>query len=153
MAVLEEVVEEDPTNFLSHWNLGVLKRPTDVEAALSHFEDSLTEMDVPLAHASRSVTLRMLGRTAEADRIIEDLEARAAGTEYVSPFALAVAQFGKGDFDRGLDHLEEGVENRDFLSLYSRLIAPAYGFLDHPRYQALLHRIWPKDFPLPDDQA
>ena len=66
MAVLAEVVEEDPTNFISHWNLGVLKRPNDREAALEHFENGLSEMDVPLGHASRSVTLRMLGRAEEA---------------------------------------------------------------------------------------
>ena len=38
MAVLEEVVAEDPANFISHWNLGVLKRlfvaagPGEIEA-------------------------------------------------------------------------------------------------------------------------
>jgi hypothetical protein len=89
----------------------------------------------------------MLGRTEEADRIIEDLERRSSGSEFVSPFALAVAYFGKGDLERGLDHIEEGVEMRDFLSLYSRLISHPYGFHDHPCYQALLQRIWPADFP------
>ena len=148
MAVLAEVVEEDPTNFISHWNLGVLTRPSDIQAALRHFENGLSEIDVPLGQASRSVTLRMLGRTEEADQIIEDLEVRSNSTEFVSPFALAVAYFGSGDFDRGLDYLEQGAEMRDFLSLYSRLIAPAYGFHDHPRYQALLRRIWPDDFPI-----
>ena len=148
MAILEEVVAEDPANFVSHWNLGVLKRPTDIEAALEHFENGLSEMDVPLGQASRSVTLRALGRIEEADRIIRELEARASGDEYVSPFALAVAYLGKGDFDRGLDYVEEGVENHDFLILYSRLISQQYGFHDHPRYQAILHRVWPDDFPL-----
>ncbi|MEE2897157.1 MAG: hypothetical protein VX815_01690 [Gemmatimonadota bacterium] len=36
---------------------------------------------------------------------------------------------------------------RDFLSLYSPLISHPYGFHDHPRYQALLQRIRPSDFP------
>ena len=149
MDILEEIVAEDPTNFISHWNLGVLKRPTDIETALTHFERALVEMDVPLGHASRSVTLRMLGRTEEADQAIDDLEARS-GTEYVSPFALAVAYFGKGDLDRGFGYLEEGADQRDFLTLYLRLIAPSYGFQEHPRHLALLQRIWPDDFPESD---
>jgi tetratricopeptide (TPR) repeat protein len=148
MAVLEEEVAEDPANFISHWNLGVLKRPTDIDAALLHFETSVSAVDVPLGQASRSVTLRELGRIEEADEIIEQLETRAAGAGYVSPFALAVAYFGKGDFDRGFDWIEQGVENHDFLSLYSRLISQQYGFDDHSRHQAILRRVWADEFPL-----
>ena len=148
MAILEEVVAEDPANFISHWNLGVLKRPTDIHASLGHFEASVSAVDIPLGQASRSVTLRELGRVDEADQIIERLEARATGAEYVSPFALAVAYFGKGDFDRGFDWIEEGVENHDYLSLYSRLISQAYGFHEHPRFQAMLRRVWSDEFPL-----
>ncbi len=147
MAVLEELVEEDPTNFLSHWNLGVLRRPSDIDASLVHFENALSEMDVPLGHASRSVTLRALGRTEEADQIIEELEARAGGDEYMTPFALAVAYFGRRDFDRGFDYLEKGIAIRDFQTLYLRLLAPGYGFQDHPRFQAILRRVWPDEVP------
>jgi adenylate cyclase len=144
-AILEEIIREDPTNFVAHWALGVVVRPDDPAAALAHFEDAVSQADVPLAHASRSLTLRMLGRGAEADQIIDELETRTSGTEYVSPFALVVAYCGKGDFDRGLDHLEAGVAKHDFMTLHVRLIASGFGFEDHPRYRALVRDIWPDE--------
>ena len=146
-AILLEIIDDDPTNFISHWALGIILRPTDPDAALAHLEAGLAEMDVPLGHASRALTLRALGRNSEADQITVELEARASGAEYVSPFALALAYFGKGDLDRGFSYLEEGVDKRDFLSLYMRLVAPAFGLESHPRFQALGRRIWPNDFP------
>lgn len=144
-AILEEILKEDPANFIAHWLLGVLVRPGDPEAALEHFDDAVAHMDLALGHASRSVALRKLGRTEDADSVVRALETRAEGTEYVSPFSLAVAYFGKGDSERAFDRLEEGIDGHDFLSLYLRLIAPLYGFQSHPRYQAILHRVWPSD--------
>jgi serine/threonine-protein kinase len=143
IGILQEILKEDRSNFIAHWLLGLLVRPGDPEAALGHFDDAVAEMDLPLGHASRSVALRGLGRTADADSVVRALEARDEGPEYVSPFSLAVAYFGKGEPERALDCLERGIEGHDFLSLYLRLIAPAYGFQDHPQYQAILNRVWP----------
>jgi hypothetical protein len=80
-----------------------------------------------------------------SDDIIDELEARSSGDAYVSPFALAVAHCGRGDFERGIDYLEEGVERHDFMTLHMRLIASAFGFHDVPRYRALARDIWPDD--------
>lgn len=143
--ILREIIADDPHNFMAHWALGVAT--SDPEQALVHFDDALAQMDVPLGHASRSSVLRRLGREAEADRIIANLEERAAGPEYVTPFALAVAYFGKGDLERGLDYLEQGVEAHDFMTLHFRIIAPTFRFDDHPRYRDLVHRVWPDEFP------
>jgi len=145
--ILEEIVREDPTHFVARWALGIAVRPTDPEAALGHFEKALSHMDVPLAHASRSATLRILGRSEEADRIIDELRARAKGPEYMTPFALAVALFGAGDVEGGLDCLEQGVADHDFMTLHMQLIAGAYGFEDHPRYREIRRDVWPDDFP------
>ena len=144
--IVEEIVQEDPTNTIAHWSLGVLVRETDPEQALRHFDDALRYMDVPLAHASRSLVLRQLGRDAEADAVIAQLEERARGEEDVSPFALALSYFGKEDLDTGFRYLEKGLDDHDFLSLYMRI---GFGALKaHPRYRALAHRVWPDDFGL-----
>lgn len=143
-AILRETIAEDPGNFMAHWALGVATR--DPEQALVHFDDALEQMDVPLGHASRSSILRRLDRDDEADQIIEELEERAAGPEYVTPYALAVAYFGKGDVERGLDYLEKGVDEHDFMTLHFRIIARPFRFEDHPRYLALVRRVWPDDF-------
>jgi adenylate cyclase len=144
--IVEEIVEEDPTNTIAHWSLGVLVRETDPEQALRHFDEALRYMDVPLAHASRSLVLRELGRTKESDAVIALLEERARGPEYVSPFALALTYFGKQDLDRGFQYLEKGLDEHDFLTMYMRI--GLGGVARDPRYRALVHRVWPEDFPL-----
>jgi serine/threonine-protein kinase len=144
--IVEELVEEDPTNFIAHWSLGILARSSDPALALAHFETALSHRDIPLGHASRSLALRALGRTHEADMVVDELTARAAdGAEYVSPFALAVAYFGKGDRDRGFAYLSEGIDDHDFLSLYIR-IGLGGGVMEDLRYHELAQRIWPEDF-------
>jgi TolB-like protein len=146
--IVEEVVQEDPSNFVARWSLGILSRSADPEGSLKQFEEALSFRDIPLGHASRSLALRGLGRTAEADRVVEELEARAANdVEYVSPFALAVAHFGRGDRDRGFEHLGHGIEDHDFLSLYMR-IGLGEQIKEDLRYHQLAHRVWPDDFPL-----
>ena len=146
--IVEELVEEDRTNFIAHWSLGILARSADPQAALGHFDAALSHRDIPLGHASRSLALRALGRTSEADQVVETLEARAArGAEYVSPFALALGHFGKRDNDRGFHYLQQGIDDHDFLSLYMRIGLPE-GVRHDPRFQAAAHRIWPRDFPL-----
>lgn len=145
--IVEEIVREDPTSTIAHWSLGVISQRSDPTAALAHFDRALSYMDVPLAHASRSLTLRRLGRIGEADEVIEYLEERSRGAEYVSPFALCLVHLAKGNLDRGFDYLEQGVDDHDFTSLYMRI---GLGFVeDDPRFQALARRIWPDDFPLP----
>lgn len=139
--IVEEIVREDPTNIIAHWSLGVLVQRTDPEAAVKHFEDALSYMDLPLAHASRGLALRELGRTEEADQVIEDLEERSRGPEYVSPFALALCYFGKRDQERGFAYLTQGVDDHDFLSLYMQI--GLFGVAEDPRYQALVRRVWP----------
>lgn len=141
--ILRDILQEDPTHFLAHWALGIVVRAADPAAALLHFDDALSHMDVPLGHASRSLALRRLGRSEEADRVIRELEARRGGTEYVDPFALAVAHFGAGHVDVGLDYLEEGVETHDFMTLHLQLLAPGFDLQDHPRYRAIVRDVWP----------
>jgi TolB-like protein/Tfp pilus assembly protein PilF len=145
--IVEELVEEDPTNLIAHWSLGIIARANDPAAALVHFDRALSFRYSPLAQASRALALRALGRNAEADEAVDELTARAGtGPEYVSPFVLAVAYFGKQDGDRAFRYLEEGVNNHDFLSLYLR-IGLGERVKNDPRYRELARRIWPKDFP------
>jgi len=144
--IVDEIVKEDPANAIAHWSLGVIFRKSDPASALRHFDAAVSHVDVPIAHAYRSRMLRKLGREREADQVIEDLEARAGGDEYVSPFALAFAHFGRGDADQAFRYLERGIEDRDFLSLYIRI---GFEFArEDPRYLTLVRRIWPDDFSL-----
>ena len=52
------------------------------------------------------------------------LEARSR-SEWVSPFAMAVAYLGSGGVDRAFDSFEEGAEIHDFLMPYIRRVASA----------------------------
>ncbi len=143
--VLESILDDDPSDSLAHFWMGLLNRPTDPAAALEHYDRAIAEEDFPLAWASRSLALRNLGRREEADQNVVRLEARSR-SEYVSPTAMGMAYLGSGDVDKAFDFFEEGAEIHDFMAPYLRIGAPVWGIADHPRYLALRRRIWPDEF-------
>ena len=143
--VFESMLDDDPSDSLAHFWMGVIHRPTDPAAALEHYDRAIAEVDFPLAWASRSLALRNLDRGEEADQNVARLEARSR-SEYVSPYAIGLAYLASGDVDKALDSIEEGTEIHDSMALYLRVAAPVWGIADHPRYLALRRRIWPDEF-------
>ena len=94
-----------------------ITRPSDVPAALKHFENGLAVTDDPLGQASRSATLRLLGRTEEA---------RTSGetAESLQPRALSAA-IGSGEDEEsgGGMHMLIGA-----LFFFGGLIATIYTY-------------------------
>jgi hypothetical protein len=98
----------------------------------------------------KASALGTFGRVEEARVLYRELMARAQ-SRWVDPFSLACAALGIGDVDAAIGHFEQGERDRSFFFLWFRaaMTAPDWhaALRMQPRIHALLHRIWPADFP------
>jgi len=100
--------------------------------------------DVALWPALQGLCLYRAGRKEEGLEMLDALAARAERT-YVDGLLLSSRAIALGDVEGALERLEEAYEQRAFLLLWIRAI-PRYGRLrSHPRFVALLRRIWPDE--------
>jgi len=80
------------------------------------------------------------GRTAEALKLLEELQARAQ-ERYTAPWSFAVIYQGLGEMDKAFDWFEKAVDEHDPLMLHFH-VHPNYDPAHtHPRYQALLRKM------------
>ena len=80
------------------------------------------------------------GRTAEARKLLEELQERAQ-TQYVPSWSFAVIHSGLGEMDKAFDWFEKAVDEREPLMLHIH-VHPNYDSLrTHPRYRALLRKM------------
>jgi len=106
----------------------------------------LTETDqMPAAgtytRASFGYALARSGRRTEAQAIHDNLAARVAEGQYVSPVAFATILIGLGDADGALDWMERAYDDRRGWMVYlnvNPILDPLRG---HPRFAALVERM------------
>jgi adenylate cyclase len=80
------------------------------------------------------------GRTAEALKLLEELQERAQ-EQYTPPRSFAVIYQGLGEMDKASDWFEKAVDDHDPLMLHFHVhpnYDPAHA---HPRYHALLRKM------------
>ena len=81
-----------------------------------------------------------LGRVAEAQKLIAELEERAKN-EYVPPLEFAIAHVGLGNRDKAFEYLEKAYEER-FANLIYLTVEPLFGSLrSDPRFDHLAQRL------------
>jgi len=80
------------------------------------------------------------GRTAEALKLLEELQERAQ-KQYTPSWSFAVIYSGLGEMDKAFDWFEKAVDEREPLMLHCH-VHPNYDPLrTHPRYPALLRKM------------
>jgi serine/threonine-protein kinase len=80
------------------------------------------------------------GRTAEARKLLEELQERAQ-KQYTPPWSFAVIYSGLGELDKAFDWFEKAVDEHDPLMLHFH-VHPNYDPLHtHPRYSVLLRKM------------
>ena len=96
----------------------------------------LTDAAVALAHAYSAI-----GKKAEAEKILRDLEHKAKETS-ASPYTMATIYAGLGENDKAFEFLEKAYSEKSLditLSLQSDLLLDS--LRSDPRFQSLLRRI------------
>jgi tetratricopeptide (TPR) repeat protein len=136
-------VASDPNEWLEHYFLGIgyegLGKPAE---AISEYQKAIAMSDgdqepkAALAHA-----YAMIGRRAEAEKMLGDLE-RKSTSGYVSPYLIAIVYAGLGDKDRAFEFLEKAYQERSLeFSWQIKADLRIDTLRSDPRFQALLRRL------------
>ena len=131
----------DPKDSAHHYTLGVgYEGMGRLQEAISEYQKAIalsgdSQSIVSLAHAYSAV-----GRKAEADKILHDLERKIRGKS-VSPYTMATIYATFGENDKAFEFLEKAYSEKslDLLSLKSDLLLDR--LRPDPRFQNLLQRI------------
>lgn len=139
---LERTIELEPENPMPYLPLGLaqsmLNRHDEAVAALEHgvaISERNTEMLAQLALA--------YGRAGRADRaraILSELDERA-GSQYVSPFALALVHTGLGERQPAIASLEKSYKDREWYLCVLKTEPTLDSLRPDPRFQDLLRKL------------
>lgn len=113
------------------------------ELALPSFEEAVQlSGNLPFFESMKGFGLAYLGRRNEARQVLESLEERSK-SEYVDPYNLFQVTAALDDFDKALSYLERALEVRSFFLPFLGVLPPYRPYHSHPRFRAVLHRVWP----------
>jgi TolB-like protein/Tfp pilus assembly protein PilF len=106
-------IVSEPNEWLEHYFLGVGYEGTGkLLEAISEYQKA-----VEMSHGDQDSTASLahayavIGRRAEAEKILRDLE-RKSKSGYVSPYMIATIYAGLGDKDRAFEFLEKAFQER-----------------------------------------
>jgi TolB-like protein/DNA-binding winged helix-turn-helix (wHTH) protein/Flp pilus assembly protein TadD len=105
----------DPNDWSQHYHLGIgYEGVGKLQDAITEYQKSIELSDddpgaiVSLAHAYLAV-----GKRAEAEKILRDLERKSKSAD-VSPYTMATLYAGLGDKDRAFELLDKAYSERSF---------------------------------------
>jgi tetratricopeptide (TPR) repeat protein len=98
------------------------------------------ESDDSYLVASTGYAYAMMGRRAEAQRIIERLE-KQAKQSYVAPNIIAKVYIGLGEKEHAIEWLEKAYENREDSSTWLNSDPSFDSLRSEPRFQDLVRRV------------
>jgi tetratricopeptide (TPR) repeat protein len=132
-----------PNEWTEHYNLGVGYEGTGkLLEAISEYQKAIEvsngdqDPTASLAHA-----FAVIGRKAEAEKILRDLEQKSKGA-YVSPYMIATIYAGLGEKDKAFEFLEKAYEERSLdISWHVKADLRIDNLRTDPRFQVLLRRI------------
>ena len=136
-------VASNPGEWVEHYNLGVGYEGTGkLSEAISEYQKAVEisngDQD---AIASLAHTYAVIGRRAEAEKILRELE-RKSKTAYVSPYILATIYAGLSNKDRAFHFLEKAYQDRSpEISWNLKADLRIDNLRSDPRFQTLLRRV------------
>jgi TolB-like protein/DNA-binding winged helix-turn-helix (wHTH) protein/Flp pilus assembly protein TadD len=136
-------VVSNPNEWTAHFNLGIGYEGTGkLLEAISEYQKAIEisngdqDATASLAHA-----FAVIGRRAEAEKILRDLE-QESKSAYVSPYIMATVYAGLGENDRAFEFLQRAYQERSLeLSWHLKADFRIDNLRSDPRFQALLQRV------------
>jgi serine/threonine protein kinase/Flp pilus assembly protein TadD len=136
-------IELDPTFWYAHVFLGrAQEQKGRLPEAIAAYQRALElEKDNAENWSNLGYVYAVLGKTTEAQKIIDQLRASSARS-YVAPYNIAIIYAGLGDKDQAFDWLDRAyTERSSFLSFYLRTDAHLDVLRSDPRFADLLRRV------------
>jgi TolB-like protein/DNA-binding winged helix-turn-helix (wHTH) protein/Tfp pilus assembly protein PilF len=136
-------VASNPNEWVEHQNLGTGYAATGkLTEAVAEFQKAveLSNGDQD-AYASLAHAYAALGKKAEAEKILRDLENKSKDT-YVSPYILATIHAGLDEKDKAIDLLYKAVNQKSLeLSWHLKADPRLDNLRPDPRFQALYQQL------------
>lgn len=134
-----QALEMDASFSAAHYYLGeALVQQGDYEAALQEFSQ-VQAQHTQQAMALRAHTLALLGRTNEAQEVLQQLRALHSD---LSPYCLAVVYAGLGETEAALQCLEQAVQERAAWLVFLQIDPFLIRLRHEPRFVALVDTIF-----------
>jgi tetratricopeptide (TPR) repeat protein len=132
-----------PKEWVEHYTLGVGYEGTGkLLEAISEYQKAIEisngdhDATASLAHA-----FAVIGRRAEAEKILHDFE-RKSKSAYVSPYMMATIYAGLGDKDKAFEFLERAYQERSLdISWHLKADLRIDNLRSDPRFQDLVRRV------------
>ncbi len=136
-------VVSNPNEWWQHYQLGVGYEGTGkLLEAVSEYQKAV-EMSGgdPDSNAALAHTYAVIGRRAEAERILRDLE-RKSRSVYVSPYFIATIYAGLGEKNKAFEFLERAYLEKNLdISFSLKADLRIDNLRADPRFEALLRRV------------
>jgi tetratricopeptide (TPR) repeat protein len=133
----------DPKDWSHHYNLGVgYEGRGKVQEAIPEYQKAIEMSDgLPGPTVALARTYSAVGRKAEAEKILRDLERKSKGTS-ASLYTMATIYAGLGENDKAFEFLEKAYSEKSLDISWSLKSDPQLdGLRPDPRFQSLLRRI------------
>jgi tetratricopeptide (TPR) repeat protein len=146
LVILDELVRSDPTVFEHHGirALVLAKLGRYDEAAKSNALAAQLSEGHPFYLANQVLDLQRAGRPEEARGVREQaLQALEAIPSHEARCFLAIAD---GDLESAVASTEAAADERSPMVLWFRSWSGCEPLWEHPRFEALVRRIWPDEF-------
>ena len=138
VAKLRHTVAMEPTFAMTRYRLGLtLEELRQYDDAIEQFEAMRPSADDPLGLTGIARTRALMGQTHVARRMLVELEAISRAT-YVPAATLADIHIALGDLERGMECLEQAVEERAIVAVWLRWERHWDPLRSCPRFVALL---------------
>jgi len=130
-----------PNEWVEHHNLGVGYEGTGKRLeAISEYQKAV-EMSNGDQDATASLAHAVIGRRAEAEKILRDFE-RKSKIGYVSPYTIATVYAGLGEKDKAFEFLERAYQERSLsISWHLKADLRIDNLRSDPRFQDLVRRV------------
>jgi TolB-like protein/Flp pilus assembly protein TadD len=143
---LRKTVEIEPGFYYAHSDLGkALQVRGDLAGAIAEFQKARELNDDPFSLGLLGNAYGVSGKTAEALKILDQLE-QISKQRYVASYSFALVHLGLGHKDEALRWLEKSYQERaglDVISIpHDPLLAMLHG---DPRFEALAEKIVPSN--------
>jgi TolB-like protein/Tfp pilus assembly protein PilF len=140
---LRSTIDLAPDNWFAHMWLGLSYEYTgDLPHAVEELQKAskLVENEIPWPSAELGGLYARMGKRAEAERILADLD-RWSKRTYVPPYFFAIVYSGLGKKDQAFASLEKAYTDHSMV-LAALNVDPHFDLLhSDPRYRDLLHRM------------
>ena len=136
-------VAANPNEWTGHYNLAVGYVGTGkLLEAISEYQKAVETSDGnPDAVASLAHAYAVIGRRAQAEKILHDLEHKSKSV-YVSPYTFATIYAGLGEKDRAFEFLEKAYQQRSLdIPWHLKADLRIDNLRSDPRFQDLARRV------------